>query len=196
MEVDLKKYKLSTHCKQRYAERIMGRDIKSDVHRYITDNEEKMQIDVNKMITYGELIFTGRQSQKDGKGKVVDVYLKDSWVVLVDSRDNVVITLYKIDLGLDEEFNKVYIEKMMDKLQHDKENLENVRVKVEEDADMYKTLIEEAEIQINEHKSIIKNLEELVSGYKTIIEGNRVKNTLANRQVADTLNTFLGKKEF
>ena len=35
------------------------------------------------------MIYTGRQSQKDGKGNVLDVYLKDAWVVLVDNKSEI-----------------------------------------------------------------------------------------------------------
>ena len=98
-------YNISVHARQRYAERIMGKE-DTDVNRFVTLNENKIKTDINKLIQYGELIYTGKQSQKDGKGNMVDVFLKDCWVVIADSRIKNVITLYKIDLGLDDEFNK------------------------------------------------------------------------------------------
>lgn len=193
---NIKDYKISRHAQERYAERIMNKDTKYDVNRFIIDNEEKIKTDINKMITYGEMIYTGKQSQKDGKGKVVDVYLKDSWVVLADGKSEVVVTLYKIDLGLDDEFNKAYISKMMEKLNVDKEALENTKEQVQTESDMYEEMIDEAAAQINEYKSMIKNLEELCSGYRTVIDNNRVKVSQANRKVADTINTFINKREF
>ena len=92
-------YTISAHAKQRYSERIMGKE-DTDVNRLITLNEDKIKTDINKMINYGQLIYSGKQSQKDGKGNIVDVFLKDCWVVIADSRIKNVITLYKIDLGL------------------------------------------------------------------------------------------------
>ena len=90
-------YNISAHAKTRYAERIMGKE-DIDVNRFVTLNDDKIKTDINKLISYGELIYTGKQSQKDNKGNIVDVYLKDCWVVLADSRAKNVITLYKIDL--------------------------------------------------------------------------------------------------
>lgn len=193
---NIKNFKISRHAQERYSERIMNKDTKYDINRFIMDNQEKIKTDINKMITYGECIYTGKQSQKDGKGKVVDVYLKDSWVVLADGKSESVITLYKIDLGLDDEFNKAYISKMMEKLSEDKEELKNIEEQVQTESDMYENLIDEAAAQINEYKSMIKNLEELCSGYQTIIDNNRVKVAQANRKVADTINTFINKREF
>lgn len=190
------KYTISNHCKTRYAERIMGKDDNIDINRFITLNEEKIQTDISKMISYGELIYTGRQTQKDGKGNVVDVFLKDNWVILVDNRSKNVITLYRIDLGLDEEFNKIYVSKMMEKLNTYKDALKNTKQQTQEESNTYKEMIDEAEATIRDYKGMIKNLEGLCEGYKAIIENNNVKVAQANKDVADVVNTLIGKKEF
>lgn len=189
-------FSISTHCQQRYAERIMDKNTTYDVNRFIIEHEEKIKTDINKMIEFGDVIYTGKQSQKSGKGNVIDVYLKDLWVVLVDKKDKKVVTLFKIDLGLDDEFNKTYVNKMTEKLNQSKENLEIVQRQVQEESNMYKILIEEAESQIREYKSMINNLEELCSGYRTIIDNNQVKVTQAKMEVTDIVNTLIQKKEF
>lgn len=188
-------YNISAHAKTRYAERIMGKE-DIDVNRFVTLNEDKIKTDINKLIQYGELIYTGRQSQKDNKGNIVDVYLKDCWVVLADSRAKNVITLYKIDLGLDEEFNKAYVSKMLDKLNLRKEGLEIIQKQVQEESNTYREMINDAETQIKEYRGMIKNLEELCVAYKTVIENNSVKVTQANKDVVEVLNTLIGRKEF
>ncbi len=192
---NIKDYKISRHAQERFAERMMGKDTKYDVNWFIVNNEDKIKTDINKMITYGQLIYTGK-SQKSGKGKLVDVYLKDLWIVLVDEPSNNVVTLYKVDLGLGDEFNKTYTAKMIDRLNEDKANLEDVKLQVQTETDMYKELIEESTAQINEYKAMIKNLEELCSGYQMVIDNNGVKVAQANRKVADTINTFVNKTEF
>ena len=188
-------YNISAHAKTRYAERIMGKE-DIDVNRFVTLNEDKIKTDINKLIQYGEMIYSGKQSQKDNKGNVIDVYLKDCWVVLVDNRSKNVVTLYKIDLGLDDEFNKAYISKMVEKLNGCKEVLESVQQQVQEESNTYREMIKDAETQIKEYRGMIKNLEELCTGYKTIIDNNCVKVSQANRDVAEVLNTLIGKKEF
>lgn len=188
-------YTISNHARIRYAERIMGKDC-TDASRFANLNEEKIKIDINKMIEYGGLIYTGKQSQKDGKGKIIDVYLKDCWIVLVDEQSKVVVTLYKIDLGLDDDFNKDYLSKMIEKLNHYKQVAEEVQSKIQEESNMYREMISNAEGQIKEYRTMIKNLEELCIGYKTIIDNNYVKVSQANRDVADVLNTIINKREF
>ena len=188
-------YNISKHAAERYAERIMDKEGLS-VNTFVTLYKEKIDTDINKMINYGQLIYTGKQSQKDGKGNVIDVYLKDCWVVLVDGKAKNVVTLYKIDLGLDDEFNKAYVSKMVEKLNTYKEVLENTKQQVQEESNTYRELIGDAETQIKEYKGMIKNLEELCDGYKTIVDNNIVKVAQANKDVVDTLNTLIGKREF
>ena len=189
-------YTVSKHAKERYAERIMERATNNEIQTFVVQNEEKIIGDINKMIQYGELIYTGKQAQKDGRTYNVEVYLNGLWVVITDIKSKNVITLYKIDLGVDEEFNQEYVNRMMNKFNAAKENLEHVTLEVEKENDSYKTIIEQNVSLINEYKGYIKNLEELNTGYKTIIDNNTVKIKMADREVADVLNKLIGKKEF
>ena len=127
-------YTISRHAMERYSERLMGKEENIDINRFITLNEEKIKTDINKMIQFGDLIYTGKQyKSKDGKNAnaVVDVFLRDCWIVLADSKSKNVITLYKIDLGLDDEFNKIYISKMLERLSESKVALEETKKQVE-----------------------------------------------------------------
>ena len=189
-------YSISKHASERYAERIMGKEDNLDVNRFITLNEEKIQTDINKLINYGELIYQGKQTQKDGKNNMIDVYLNNCWVVLADSRTKNVITLYKIDLGFDEEFNKLYVSKMMEKLNTYKEVAESTKQQVQTESNTYREMIADAEVQIKEYRGMIKNLEELCTGYKIIVDNNNVKIAQANKDVVDVVNTLIGKKTF
>lgn len=192
---NIKNYTISNHAAQRYSERIMDKE-GIDANRFITLNEDKIKTDINKMIEHGDLIYSGKQSQKEGKGKVIDVYLQNCWVILVDEQSKNVVTLYKIDLGLDEEFNKAYVSKMLEKLNTYKEVLENTKQQVQTESNTYREMLADAETQIKEYRGMIKNLEELCVGYKTIVDNNNVKVAQANKDVADVVNTMIGRREF
>lgn len=189
-------FTISTHAKNRYAERLLTKDDNNEIQRFIVENEEKIKTDINKMIEYGERIFTGKQSQKDGKGKVLDVYIKDTWVILVDSQNSVVVTIYKIDLGLGDDFNTEYVKKYIEKIHEVQTEFSSVQMQVLEESNMYRQMIDEAQTQIKEYKGFIKNLEELCTAYQSIIDNNTVKVAQANRTVAETVNTLIAKKEF
>ena len=189
-------YKISRHAKERYAERIMGKDDKNDVQRFIVENEDKITNDITKMLQYGELIYQGKSNYQERKGQNLNVYLKGTWLILVGPKTNNVITLYKVDLKCGDDFNEEYISKMLEQINIANRNLEETKRKVEEEAAMYKELICEATVQINEYKAMIKNLENLCEGYKMIMDNNIVKNTQAYKDVTEVINTLLSKKEF
>ena len=189
-------YTVSKHAKERYAERIMDKTTANEINTFLVQNDDKIVNDINKMIQYGELIYTGKQTQKDGRSYNVEVYLNGLWVIIVDVKSKNVITLYRIDLGVDDDFNHEYVRRMMDKFNAAKENVELVTYEVEHENDSYESLIRQNTDTINEYKSYIKNLEELNAGYKTIIDNNNVKIRMADREAVEVLNKLIGKKEF
>lgn len=189
-------YTVSKHAKERYTERIMDKTTANEINTFLVQNDDKIVNDINKMIQYGELIYTGKQTQKDGRSYNVEVYLNGLWVIIVDVKSKNVITLYRIDLGVDDDFNHEYVRRMMDKFNAAKENVELVTYEVEHENDSYESLIRQNTDTINEYKSYIKNLEELNAGYKTIIDNNNVKIRMADREAVEVLNKLIGKKEF
>lgn len=188
-------YDISKHAKERYGERIMDKDHKADINRFIVENDEKIKNDINKMIDYGEMIFQGKQN-RDGKINNISVYVKDCWIVLCDTAKKLVITLYKVDLGLDDDFTKLYISKMIDKVNQYKEIYTNVKSQCTTESKSYQDKILENNAMINEYRGYIKNLEELNSGYKTIIDNNLVQVNIAEKDVIKIVNDLIGKKEF
>lgn len=96
-------YKISNHAEERYASRIMEKETNGDIKVYVRQNKDKIAEDISKMITYGELIYEGLPRANYGKRKV-KVYLRDSWVVIVDALTDNVVTLYNVDLRVEKEF--------------------------------------------------------------------------------------------
>ena len=127
---------------------------------------------------------------------MLDVYLKNTWCLLVDKPSKVIVTVYRIDLGCGEDFNIQYINKMMEKLNESEDKLLSINIEVEAESAMYREMIAQSKSQINEYKSMIKQMEELCNGYQTIIDNNIVKVSQANREVAEIINTLISKREF
>ena len=188
-------YVISKHARERYAERIMDRESKTDIARYANENEEKITLDVNKMIEYGKEIYQGKQF-RDGKNCNITVILKDFWIILCDAPRNTVVTLYKIDFGLDDEFTKTYVDKMMGKLSAAKEKLSNEVVKIRQEIQDYAILIENNKMLINGYKTKINTLEALNKAYQEVVDNNNVLISVAEEEVTDIINKLIGKKEF
>lgn len=191
-------YTISKHAKERYAERIMEKDSAYDVNKFIVDNEEKIIVDINKMIQYGTLIHCGKMYNKDGKqtNNNIEVHLNGLWIILSDPKSHNVITLFKIDLGVDEEFHKLYISKMLDKLNTTKHDLLKAKEEVIKDNEDWRLKILENTTQINEYKNYIKNLENLNDAYKSMIDNNSIMVAKQEQEIIHIINTMIGKKTF
>lgn len=186
---------LTRHSKERYAERIMGKDYAVDINSYIVANEEKIRTDIENMVTYGTLIFKGKPLDYNEK-QPVRVYLSGTWIVILDDRRDRVITLYKIDLGFGEEFNKDYVSKLLDKLSAANEKLETAKQETTSSQEEYKKLINDNNVLINEYKNYIKNLQDLNASYTSVIESMTKNISSAELEVRECIGTVLGKRVF
>lgn len=189
-------FTVSKHAKERYAERIMNKEDLWDINYFVNQNEEKIIKDITKMLEYGEVIYSGKQKDNKGRENIVDVYRKDCWILLVDKCTKNVITLYKVDLGCGDDFNVEYVTRMVEKIHTAMDNVSKVQMEVLNESNMYREMIAKNNEQIAEYRTYIKNLEVLNESYKQIIDNNVVKNSQANKELAEHVNTLIGKKEF
>lgn len=177
-------YKLTEHVKERYVERIMGRTDKTEVRTFITQHEDKIRDDIEKMIEYGEVIYDGPQVRTKNPQPTTYI-LRDNWLVVINSQNNNVVTLYKIDLGIDDEFNKLYISSI-------KEKLQKAKVKVAEEVEIlkgieesYNQAIQDNEAMIQEYKTKIKSLEVQNESLRTLLQEEKTNISIAEEEIRD-----------
>ena len=185
--------KISNHAKERYAERIMDREGTTQVAAYILTETDKIRDDICKMIQYGSCIYTGINMQKE-KPFECEIYLSGTWIVICSVKDNTVVTLYKIDLGLGEDFNKEYVTKLTEKLDEANAGLKKVKEEITESRQHYNELIRQNEESITEYKSLINNLTKLNNDYKSVVEDMDVRYAEEDVKVKKILNSLIGRK--
>lgn len=191
----LENIKISNHCAERYSERLMDKDTKSDVAVFIAQHKQKIKEDIFKMIEYGTLLYSGK-SVSEFNRQPVDIFLNGTWVIIVDIAKCNVITLYSIDLGLGNDFNQEYISKLMQKLDAAKEEYEAVVMGINTQKETYSSIIKENVGQINEYKQIINTLEKQNQAYTDVIESLEADKIVAEKYVRDIIATMIGKKVF
>lgn len=189
-------YKITEHAKQRYAERIMDRDNKTDIAVYINQNEEKIRQDILKMITFGTVIYTGKPVNNTNNNNTVDVILKDHWIVLVDKSQGKVVTLFEIDLGVGKEFNDEYIGKLLERLNVAKEKYAEEVKAIDQGTADFNEIIDENEGKIREYKAYIKSLEQQNTNMVGLIAESKNNKAMAEQEVRDIVSVFCGKKVF
>ena len=195
MEEEIK-YTVSQHAKERYSERIMEKDTRISVVQFMTDHDDKIVEDINKMIIYGQLLYSGK-SLLDPKSPItIDIYNNGLWVVIVDKNKNHIITLYKIDLGAGDDLNKEFYNILMKQLNNTKEEYENKSIQHLEEIDNIKDEIEQNNLTIADYKRRIKLLEEINESKKaqTVVLNHQIE--LAENNIRDVIAKMIGKKVF
>lgn len=188
---------ISQHAKERYAERIKRKTELIDINRFIIENEEKIVKDIKLMIQYAECIYIGKNTKKDRFGAIntIAVYVKDTWVLIYDTSKNTLVTLFKIETGLDDDFNKLYTDKMIEKLKIMQKEAEDTKERVRQKNNELKIQIEEHNGLILEYKNYIKKLEEANNGYKAIMESNLIKVSQAEDDVEKIIDRLVSKNK-
>ena len=186
------KYTISKHDKERYAERIMEYDNMADVNEFLGKHESKVEGDINKLVNYGTLLYSG-VSFKD-KNQITDIYLKDYWVVLVDNKKRNVITLYKIDLKVGEDINREYLDRILKRLEEAKEEYTEAEKKTAVNTEEYRRQVMENDIIIQNYRKVAKALEEENATLKKLISESSVNLQVADNKVREVLKILTGNK--
>lgn len=184
---------LTNHIKTRYAERIAGRDTTIDINTYIAQNEEKIENDINKMIDHSEIIYSGMTGiNKDN----VNVRLSGSWIIITDQFDKIAITLYKVDFGIDEDFNKQYVTRRLEMLRDDMAKLDEAKKTSAEEINAYKTAMKSNEGLVSEYEALIRALKADNKAYQEIIDNKRAEWAHLEMEVRRDIEAFTKRREF
>lgn len=104
---------ITEHAYKRYVQRTMDYNEDKDIMKYLSENKSTVEERINKLFDSSNLIYEGQFREHS----TAEIYMnKHGWIFCVDKKKQRIITLYKIDLGLDEEFNRLYIDRMQEQL--------------------------------------------------------------------------------
>lgn len=187
---------ISRHAMERYAERLMDKDNKTDVSLFISNHIQKINDDIEKMIEYGEMLYEGRSLKKDWQNAVVQIYLRDNWIVIVDKNKQNVITIFSLDLGVGDEMNQQYISLLREKLSKAKAAYAEKCQEIDAQKDIFHKLIEENEDIIKEYRRIVNSLVEQNESYESLIKELETNKDLAELEVREIIGIFTGKNVF
>ena len=186
---------VSNHALERYALRVMDKEDKLSINTYISLHKEDIESSINKMIEYGELIYTGVSVSEYNKN-VVNVYLKDTWVIIANKACDKVITLYSIDLGVGRDFNEQYLELLLGRLHNAQQKYEEQKAEIVKQQEEFERVISENKAIIDEYRKVVKSLEEQNEMYDSLIASLHTNQEIAEKDVKDTVAILVGRKVF
>lgn len=191
--MDTNDLKITNHAKERYAERIMGYTDRNEILRYAQTNEEKITTDLKKMVEYGTCIYEGENFFEKNKNHCA-VYVSHTWVVIVDTTNQNLITLFSVNLGFGKELNETYVQTALKDLE-EKTNVYKAAVSnYENDVTNYNSMIEENKEKIQEYQQFIKNLTTQNDAYAEIRDTLYTSVKEAKMEMRNSIHKLVQKK--
>ena len=192
---DEENFKVSKHCQERYAERIAGKSVKLDINSYIAKHGDKIRNDIAKMLTYGNVIYRGMSLGGLSKNKEENtIILSGTWIVIYSECKNLVVTLYKIDLGLGEEFNKEYVQKVLSKINEVDERLKGINEKNVSRSKEIKSEIEDYSYKVEQHLALVQDIQTHISSLEKELETMNCSSKELELERVELISKLIGKK--
>lgn len=188
--------KISKHCAERFAERIMGRDEKLSINTYIAQNENKINERINKMYEFGKKIYEGKTKENNN---FVHVFFSSPWVLLTDRNEEIAITLYRVEAvapetEADEELNQLFIETRIKKLDKIGNEIDKAKALQLEETKSFRDEIEENKNKIKEYEDLIMGFRKRNEGLQLSIEYNDNNVLELENHYRNTVEELIGVK--
>lgn len=146
MAINIKK-----HFYERFVERVIGITDKVDIMRYTNEHRDKLTSDINKMFEHAVFVYRGQI----GNNMTMNFYMRDHMIMIADSQNTALITIYKCDYGFPEATNRKIAKDMFERSQ---ELLEELN-KAGEDIKEY---VEQRELEASNIATQIRALDEQI----------------------------------
>lgn len=113
----------TNHILEKFVIRTMNYTLQeAKQYLVIPENEVLVKERILKLFRSSEFLYRGALKEN----KEAAIYInRNSWVIIHDEKKDCLVTLYKVDLGLDEDFNRIYADKMLEKINTLKASYEN-----------------------------------------------------------------------
>ena len=184
----------TNHILEKFVIRTMNYTLQeAKQYLVIGENEKLVKERIMKLFESSEFLYRG--ALKDNKEAAIYIN-KNSWVIIHDEKKDCLITLYKVDLGLDEDFNKMYADKMLTKINILKQSYEKEERRRKEEI---KTIIENVASLNEQIKVIQRTLTNLSNNKDNLLQ----RKQLLEKEIKDLdeplklqIESFVSKKIF
>lgn len=178
---------ISNHCFQRYHERVREKNTP-----FLDSLKEQYSKEIDKLFTHCTKIYSGIIGHST---KPVDVYINQhGWVIIANDNEKILITLYKIDLQVgDEELNKAFIKKSLDRINTLQEELLTKSIEVDEEKKSLREKISSNDEQIKELTAQISRLKEQNSAYGDLIKVADANLYKSKTDLRDAIENYMVK---
>lgn len=172
----------TNHFLKRWVERIVGITTEREINEYINKNRSMIIEHANKTFEFAEYIYTGQI----GDNVTRNYHIKDDLVLITNTTDDALITVYKVDLGFTDELNTTVRKGLIKEIKKLTEEKENIEARMQED-------IKNKEHEVSSIREHIKILHEQI---KNLEKEEAFKNEEIKQMKKKSLNTNLDLKRY
>ena len=130
----------TNHILERFVERTMNKT-GNELKQYLAQNDKFVKEKLLLLYNSADLLWSGKIKDHNFTHFYIN---KDGWIIVVDKEGKKLITVYKADLELDSEFNKMYVERIKNKVKEINDKLfiaeEEMTSQKEENAKLIESL--------------------------------------------------------
>lgn len=157
LDYKLEDIEFTNHVLERFVERIANKT-GNELKQYLVQNEDRVKEKLLLLYNSSELLWSGKVRDHNFTHFYIN---KDGWVIVVDKEGKKLITVYKADLGLGSDFNKMYVER--------------IKIAIKEFNDRLALSTTETNIKKEKNQEEIDLLQREISDLKAKIEYNITK---------------------
>lgn len=157
LDYKLEDIEFTNHVLERFVERIANKT-GNELKQYLVQNEDRVKEKLLLLYNSSELLWSGKVRDHNFTHFYIN---KDGWVIVVDKEGKKLITVYKADLGLGSDFNKMYVER--------------IKIAIKEFNDRLALSTTETNIKKEKNQEEIDLLQREISDLKAKIEYNTTK---------------------
>ena len=190
------KFVISDHAMKRYAERVMKREDRCSVEKLLSERSDYVRESIVKMVTYGDLVYSGKSLVDSKSTENIDIYVSGLWVILVASKSKTVITLFKINLGAGEEIDKKFMIGIREIIEEKKNNLEKNRDDARKKIAAIELEIEGMKIEMAENNAKNKMLEDKIGAKRSEIVAINHDLEFMEMSLRDSMMPLVGRRNF
>jgi hypothetical protein len=151
---------ITKHIKERYVERIIGITTKQELQFYIGQNSEKITEHIMKIYENAEYLWTGQI----GDNVTRHYYIANDIVLVANTNNDALITLYKVDFDFPDKTNKMIVK--------------DLKIKIQELSDKYNNEVSLSKDLIDKNKERVEILD------LEVVVINKQLDLLKHRKVA------------
>ncbi len=183
---------ISKHAIERYVERTMSKS-GTDLKVYIAQNADRINEQIQKLFDSAFILYEGRLKDH---GYAQSLLNKNGWVLVYDVKNDTIITIYKVDCGLDDDFNQMYVDKYRNKIIAMLEELNDKNKSWQKDQEEINKKILNNEQTISQLEQQINLLKKENTINKDYIQLERDKINLFEKDIKSEIEKFIGNPYF